>query len=291
MIRMHRMFGITGLFVGLALSLLVVLPVQAANLNIDDTVEGQISMTHDANWEFGVISNGTPFAGFVSGTTTVPGESASFSGTWFVNSGGNPDPGTGVIYIVDPGNPNLVRATITASWSTIVQPGFDIATISIAVQSSASGGNLGALPAAFAGLGVTEPNGFIGIQGSFRDPVTAAVVSIPSNLTIQYGAAPNADCDGDGVANSVDVCPGTVLPEQNVPSIGLGTNRFADTDGDGVFDTTAPKGKGPQKSFTIQDTAGCSCEQIIVEQGLGEGHEKYGCSISAMEDWINLVTP
>jgi len=291
MIRIIRMLGITGLFVGLALCLLVVQPVQAANLIIDDTVEVQISMTHDPNWEFGVISNGTNFAPNVSGTTTVPGESASFSGTWYVNTGGVPDPGTGVIYIVDPGNLNLVRATITASWSTIVLSGFDKATISIAVQSSVCGGNLGTLPTAFGGLGVTEPSGFIGIQGSFRDPVTAAVVSIPSNLTIQYGATPNADCDDDGVSNSVDVCPGTVLPEQNVPSIRLGTNRFADTDGDGVFNTAAPEGVGPQNFYTIQDTAGCSCEQIIVEQGLGEGQEKYGCSISAMEDWINLVAP
>lgn len=278
------------LFLTISLSLL--LPAaQAAHLNIDDSVEGQITLTHDANWTFGVTSNGVPFGSLVNGSTTAPGESASFSGTWFVNSGGSPDPGTGVIYIVDPSNSNLVRATITASWSTIVQPGFDQATISVAVQSSACGGNLGALPAAFAGLGLTESNASLSIEGSFRDPITATAVSIPSNLTIQYVATPNADCDGDGVANSVDVCPATALPEANVPSIRLGTNRFADTDGDGVFNTTAPNGTGPQKSFTLADTAGCSCEQIIEQLDLGKGHKKYGCSISAMEDWINSLNP
>jgi len=179
----------------LTMSVSLLIPAaQAANLNIDDTVEGQITLGNDASWEFGVISNGTPFGPFVSGSTTVPGESASFSGSWQVNTGGAPDPGTGVIYIVDQGNPNLVRATITASWSTIVQPGFDRATISVAVQSSPCGSNLGPLPPAFAGLGITEPNGFIGIEGAFRDPATAAPVSIPSNLTIQYGAAPLAAC-------------------------------------------------------------------------------------------------
>jgi hypothetical protein len=81
-----------------------------------------------------------------------------------------------------------------------------------------------------------------------------------------------------------------VLPE-NVPTVRLGTNRFADTDGDGTFDTTAPEGRGPQKSFSIQDTGGCSCEQIIATQGLGKGHTKFGCSISAMDDWISLLNP
>ena len=49
--------------------------------------------------------------------------------------------------------------------------------------------------------------------------------------------------------------------------------------------------KSPGKIFTIEDTAGCSYEQIIAEQGLGKGHEKHGCSISAMEEWVDLVNP
>lgn len=98
------------------------------------------------------------------------------------------------------------------------------------------------------------------------------------------------DEDKDGVGDDIDACGATVLPE-NVPTVRLGTNRFADTDGDGVFNTTAPKGKGPNKSFDIHDTAGCSCEQIIEAQGLGKGHTKFGCSIGAMENWISEVTP
>jgi hypothetical protein len=78
-----------------------------------------------------------------------------------------------------------------------------------------------------------------------------------------------------------------------VPTDHLGVNRWALVDGDGIFDTTPPKGKGngPNLSFTIEDTAGCSCEQIIAAQGLGKGHTKFGCSISAMQDWIALVNP
>jgi hypothetical protein len=100
------------------------------------------------------------------------------------------------------------------------------------------------------------------------------------------------DSDNDGIVDPDDLCPDTVIPE-TAPTMRLGVNRFALTaNGDAfTFDTTAPKGNGPRKSFTIEDTAGCSCSQIIENLGLGEGHEKFGCSISAMEDWINSVNP
>ena len=96
------------------------------------------------------------------------------------------------------------------------------------------------------------------------------------------------DEDGDRVGDNLDVCPATTLPE-SVPTERLEINRFADTDGDGVFNTTAPPGNGPGKSFDIHDTAGCSCEQIIGAQGLGRGHTKFGCSIGVMDDWVQLV--
>jgi len=113
-----------------------------------------------------------------------------------------------------------------------------------------------------------------------------------------------ADSDGDGVLDGDDVCPDTVIPE-GVPTVRLGVNRFALVDDDGIFDTVTPGGGGPRGfasaysmrppgpdvSFTIEDTAGCSCEQIIEAQGLGQGHVKFGCSIGAMRDWIDLVSP
>jgi len=99
------------------------------------------------------------------------------------------------------------------------------------------------------------------------------------------------DLDHDGVLGAGDNCPDTIIPE-SVPSRSLGVNRFALTDNtDDVFDTTSPKGKGPRRSYTIADTAGCSCTQIIDALGLGKGHTKFGCSISAMDDWVQLVTP
>ena len=104
----------------------------AANLNINDAVEGEITVTQDPNWEFGVNNNGTVFAGHVAGSVTVPGEMAAFTGKWIVNSPGNPDPGDGIIYFVDPDFPNVVRAIADASWAT----SSGIASITVEIELS-----------------------------------------------------------------------------------------------------------------------------------------------------------
>jgi predicted extracellular nuclease len=100
------------------------------------------------------------------------------------------------------------------------------------------------------------------------------------------------DEDNDGVFDVLDNCSGTVIPE-SVPTTGqLNPNHWALTDGDSEFDTVLKgKGNGPNRSYSIFDTAGCSCEQIIEAQGLGNGHSKYGCSIDVMDNWVELVTP
>jgi len=101
------------------------------------------------------------------------------------------------------------------------------------------------------------------------------------------------DDDGDGVLNDSDMCPDTVIPE-GAPSGELNPNHWALTeDGNGFdFDTVLKgKGKGPNRSYTIEDTAGCSCEQIIDAQGLGNGHTYQGCSIGAMDNWVELMNP
>ncbi|OIO54380.1 hypothetical protein AUJ46_03535 [Candidatus Peregrinibacteria bacterium CG1_02_54_53] len=76
-----------------------------------------------------------------------------------------------------------------------------------------------------------------------------------------------ADDDGDGIANSQDFCPGTYLPE-SVPTEFMLFNRYALTGTTGIF-----RG-GPRKrvsSFSLSDTRGCSCEQLIdVAEGVRE---------------------
>jgi len=98
------------------------------------------------------------------------------------------------------------------------------------------------------------------------------------------------DSDGDGVPDGQDRCEQTRVPE-SPPSEGLGVNRWALIDGDGAFDTRTAndKDKEPKRAFTLQDTAGCSCAQIIEKLGLGEGHRKHGCSTGEMERWIKSL--
>ncbi|HEY9420390.1 MAG TPA: lamin tail domain-containing protein [Thermoanaerobaculia bacterium] len=95
-----------------------------------------------------------------------------------------------------------------------------------------------------------------------------------------------ADADKDGVADGCnDRCLGTAIPE-TAPTQGLNPNHYVLADGDGIFDTVG----GASGPFTIQQTAGCSCEQIVVQLGLGNGHRKHGCSKGSLEDWITLVS-
>jgi hypothetical protein len=95
----------------------------------------------------------------------------------------------------------------------------------------------------------------------------------------------NNDTDGDGILNGIDLCPGTSVPE----SISVGKNRWV-LDGYSssplVFKTALPKTeKVRAPGFTIEDTFGCSCEQIILECEYGLGHSKFGCSTGVLERW------
>jgi hypothetical protein len=221
----------TSLGIVLALTLIsAVAAAQAANLFIDDSVEAQITLSHDANWEFGVLSNGLPFGNRVPGSTTAPGEVATFFGSWTANSAGSPDPGVGIIYFVDQaakkhscqrrdrghhrhrhhghrrhslkqsrhqasrGKPSVcVSDIVTATWSTVARR----ATISLTIVSSACRRNLGPLPRHFAGLGIPDPTSPVQIGGSFRNPATAAPVAIPSNLTVQFVGKADTACKKD----------------------------------------------------------------------------------------------
>ncbi len=95
------------------------------------------------------------------------------------------------------------------------------------------------------------------------------------------------DEDDDGVLDDEDVCPGTLFPDA-VPTVGLGVSRWSDMDGDGVFDTIWPSSSVSPMPFTIDDTAGCSCGQIITALGLGGGLTKFGCSTGVMKTWVAM---
>lgn len=92
---------------------------------------------------------------------------------------------------------------------------------------------------------------------------------------IGYGFS---DEDLDGVDDSLDLCPDTFIPERTVPQKKLGTNRYAlitlEYDRSGYAKFSSGKSK---KTFTTEDTQGCSCEQIIANKNMN-GHLKFGCS-------------
>ncbi len=106
------------------------------------------------------------------------------------------------------------------------------------------------------------------------------------------------DSDNDTISDNLDVCADTTIPEAS-PSKGLKPFHFALLDNDINFDSYI-KGLGKTNAnrnyrnsnnlaFSLVDTKGCSCQQIVEQQGLGKGHLKHGCSFGVMKTWLNKV--
>ncbi|TNE88802.1 MAG: hypothetical protein EP330_13505 [Deltaproteobacteria bacterium] len=91
------------------------------------------------------------------------------------------------------------------------------------------------------------------------------------------------DSDGDGILDADDRCPNTASsdPEAGVPSERLGRQHWADLDGDGTFDTV----DNPGRSFTLVETGGCNCADILAARRLGEGLTRFGCPTGVLEEW------
>ena len=125
-----------------------------------------------------------------------------------------------------------------------------------------------------------EANIPLGVINCFADLNNDGIVNI-TDLEL--------DIDGDGVPAYLDVCPeGTDVPEEVVPTIELKPNRFAlnNTADIFIFAKGEPNGQGQGSNkgpYTLTDTWGCNCEQIIDLVGLGEGHVKFGCSGGNMQ--------
>jgi hypothetical protein len=103
------------------------------------------------------------------------------------------------------------------------------------------------------------------------------------------------DFDYDGVCDDYDLCLYTEIPEIVVPTRGLAVNHFAITSGSIidralVFDTRLPHGQLGPSEFTIYDTGGCSCEQILDALGGRYGQYKNGCSYGTMKQWVRFAS-
>jgi hypothetical protein len=126
---------------------------------------------------------------------------------------------------------------------------------------------------------------------------TATCCAVTDQYTMQtyefsvFALYEDGDLDDDGVRNEVDLCPDTVLPE-DVPFIELNPNHWAVGES-GDFETASSLGggNGSSMSFTLQDTHGCSCEQILSHQGRARGQFNYGCATGTMLSWIQNNAP
>lgn len=98
------------------------------------------------------------------------------------------------------------------------------------------------------------------------------------------------DADADGVGDACDRCRDTIIPE-GVPTKRLLPNHFALVDGDTVFDTAARPPHKTSTGYTVADTHGCSCEQVIALFRLGAGERLFGCSLGTMERATRPLPP
>ncbi len=106
------------------------------------------------------------------------------------------------------------------------------------------------------------------------------------------------NCDGQIDEHACNwYCPTT---GEAAPAESLGINRWAWLDGTAFFNSPpTSKGSGSNKVYTLEQTNNCSCSQILNQlhdynpevYGNMEGHWKYGCSISVMNEFIRLVNP
>ncbi|MCK4552622.1 hypothetical protein KAT80_00265 [Candidatus Pacearchaeota archaeon] len=119
--------------------------------------------------------------------------------------------------------------------------------------------------------------------------------SNPAGLIFQIEVEFEEDYDDDGICGGdIDMCLDT---KEDTP-LRLGTNRWIWDGTEWITGELKGKGVGPKKSFTIQDTHGCSCEQILdylhenypEEYGKMKGHRKFGCSSSVMDAFLELTS-
>ena len=97
------------------------------------------------------------------------------------------------------------------------------------------------------------------------------------------------DSDSDGVPDNRDVCPGTMIPETTTAGF-LFFRRLALFNEDLVFDDQLTlffgEDRVPYTNPTTEDTAGCSCNQILDEVGAAPTEREFGCTQGTIRRWI-----
>lgn len=114
---------------------------------------------------------------------------------------------------------------------------------------------------------------------------------------------PDNDADGDTICGDVDLCSGSA---PDVLSNGLAPNHYAQLDTDTYLEKGTPGQGDPEDHgaecdatcthdsdtvYSMSDTWGCTCLQIVEAQQLGEGFKKHGCSPGVMQTWVSAHAP
>lgn len=104
------------------------------------------------------------------------------------------------------------------------------------------------------------------------------------------GVVINLDEDNDGVIEG-DYCPGTVADVAG--GVKLNPNHWR-YNGTWWVKGLTRGGQGNSSVYTMNDTRGCSCDQVIniLQSHTGEnylGHRKSGCSAGFIEDFLEFV--
>ncbi|MFX1535402.1 MAG: hypothetical protein ACFFDI_14345 [Promethearchaeota archaeon] len=118
-----------------------------------------------------------------------------------------------------------------------------------------------------------------------------AVIITAVTFTLPVSAEEPNDSDGDGVPDYQDLCPGTTGDDLLKWH---GTNRWKWDGTEWRTDRSRGQGKGPKVSYTMDQTRGCNCNQILDwlqnydpdEFGQMLGHRKFGCSNSIMQEFL-----
>jgi hypothetical protein len=175
---------------------------------------------------------------------------------------------------------NPVTLTMTADVTALNQDQRDALDIYLFSDTDADG-----TPDTFVALGA--------VCHVSDGPVFVATCTAEIAHFSTYGLIAPIDADQDGVADFFggieDQCSGTAIPE-SVPTKHLGFNRWALVNADTVFDTKLAENDASDNPYTLADTAGCSCEQIIEALELGTGQTKFGCSSSVMNEWVSSLS-
>lgn len=146
--------------------------------------------------------------------------------------------------------------------------------------------------------------------------VTSDDVAFRLVVAGEAGVAGEGDADGDGVSDASDVCADTTFTAGPADLELKGDSAKDKAKGKAEAEAEAEPNDHPAKPkhnqnrgelkpnhswssseagfvdatgavrYTLDETGGCSAEQIIAAAGLGKGHMKHGISAGAMRKWI-----